>query len=314
MASIKNLPIDIWVLIFEYFDLRDLLKISQSFTGIHSDVDVASFSAAQATKTLCQLIGRGKSKARIAIESDGVLWEKSLIPGFDYMYRGRIWGKPVKTSFLMSPFKPKQTLIAATSVKLNLAASYSVISDAVYMPELHGGDPLQPTLAKIQYFPTACGNIDNGYIELQYLKDPETSPRTHTLKDTQKSPVILDRVIGQELKLNKIFWRWIEYELPRRKRSRQPPQISVKQEELPFHWASFLGDKIHVEVVLQKHFDYGFPTPEQWNKASSVIKNISMTIETFTLPSLESLRRLFPANIIELPDDAKQAHTSSVFS
>jgi len=132
MASMKELPSDIWFLVCQHLNFCDLYLLYQSFSCSSfscssMECDVSSVVESQAIKTIYQMLTSGVQVSEVVIRSDKVLWNQTLVPGFKYKRRGDLCGMPTLEPLFTEMIDLRQSFLplspTASAAKMMLEAS-----------------------------------------------------------------------------------------------------------------------------------------------------------------------------------------------
>jgi len=180
MASMKELPSDIWFLVCQHLNFCDLYLLYQSFSCSSMECDVSSVVESQAIKTIYQILTSGVQVSEIVIRSDKALWNQTLVPGFKYKRRGDLCGMATLESFFTEMIDLRQSFLplspTASAVKMMLEASKNF--RIPYFPRRCGGEPHEPTIVRVQLHPHPAQKTP--YLQLEYRSIFDE--RTHTVK------------------------------------------------------------------------------------------------------------------------------------
>lgn len=280
MTSINDLLPDIWLMIVEYLKLIDLANLHDAFDPCSWKANIRAISSTQAEKLLFRLLTTGLTLIQVDIKSDAqhnlthVEWSQK-----PRHTRGR------KQDFLSpsllnfpSTFESttaKYAPISASKTKMTLSTPFLCDSAAIFLPNIFGGDPMEPFTATIYLRSKSVDSLaETEGLELFFSTENEKG--NNIVQDSHQIPTTLTRVIEQDLYL----------------RGGTVPRTQLL---LPMSWFRWLGNCIHVSCMLDKTVPV--TSPEKLQSEPFILRKMIVSFD-FTLPTSKSLLRLLPVEAI----------------
>ena len=290
MKPIESLPLDVWFPIFQYLNIGDLYRLSQSFGGSSKSV-VPSMAKSRAIKIIYEGLILNVQIPRVVVVGDA-LRERLMITPYD-------GGRRTKISYPYFAdnvdFIPSFSLSSCSSaLEMTLSATAKCF-DLSYDPGVHGGEPFALSSIEVQLTNPAR---TPPFVQLDYHA---VEKATNTVDEVYHHERHKSRTITQKLQLTAALWTWIDSLLPPDGgwNGKFAPTEVWKTQPLPREWFDSLGlGQVHVEAAFDKKGSI-YRTPEEWIRWGSDVQYMSVSFENLKLPTSPSLLKLFPKEVLE---------------